>query len=558
LSRCNEDSALPCQGDAGKHCGHINCWPAPVQIADESKRPDGVTAWQYGAKVATNPPARARITLPRWLWGGNPAGLLTESEYRSRPADDGAFYVQTIESYRQQRPDLVRLRTILEPGLGSPRWEDLAHLKERVEIETPRQLAPALERRRLRAEEAGALLDVINHQLLLLYAMPTKDLPVQARYFVEFLNSVRFTEDPERGPFPNAGVHVVEVNPALIHRLKIASVWLRIEQDVRLGSGDAAHIKALSTNDEQAFESSSGLYSGVMMFDAYLSPLLAAGTPGIWAVSVIRSFGSLIFDLGTFISGTDADATEMLHLISTPGANEVTHFPSLSAPAADGAIRWWAERLNLLFGVLSDLSTFTDTSGDYRPAKHLEAMLTIEQIFRRTTSLLVAHRDTNARRALMFTVLDSLEGVRGANFLTMCKLSHAVKVLSELESALPAPAAELLLPAGRRAVKALQSMQDGFFIRRQLGTQAVELQLDGSSVRSLSPEDATARYLKVLRDATHGHGSDRESTKVITDALLAHHDGDIPHDVGLLGYLYLLDVLLHPERVRQRLFRSGR
>jgi hypothetical protein len=42
----------------------------------------------------------------------------------------------------------------------------------------------------------------------------------------------------------------------------MASVWLRIEQDVRLGGGDASHIKALSTNDEQAFESSSGLYSG--------------------------------------------------------------------------------------------------------------------------------------------------------------------------------------------------------------------------------------------------------------------------------------------------------
>jgi hypothetical protein len=158
----------------------------------------------------------------------------------------------------------------------------------------------------------------------------------------------------------------------------------------------------------------------------------------------------------------------------------------------------------------------------------------------------------------MFTVLDSLEGVRGGNFLMMCKLSHATKVLAELESSLPSPAAEVLLPAARRAVEALGTMQDGFFIRRQLGTREVELQLKGSSVRFLSLEEATARYLKVLRDATHGHGSDKESAKAMTDALLAHHDGDIPHDVGLLGYLYLLEVLMHPERVRQRLYRSGR
>jgi hypothetical protein len=86
----------------------------------------------------------------------------------------------------------------------------------------------------------------------------------------------------------------------------------------------------------------------------------------------------------------------------------------------------------------------------------------------------------------------------------------------------------------------------------------VDLQLRGSSVRSLSVEEAVARYLKLLRDATHGHGSDKESSKATTDALLAHHDGHIPHDIGLLGYLYLLDLLMHPDRVRLRLYRGGR
>src|SRR5659263_307329 len=103
--------------------------------------------------------------------------------------------------------------------------------------------------------------------------------------------------------------------------------------------------------------------------------------------------------------------------------------------------------------------------------------------------MLVAHRDTNARRALLFTILDSLEGVRGTNLLTMCNLGHATKVLTALETSMPAEAAEILLPAARRAVNALRAMQDGFFIRRQLETERVDLQLDGGSVRSLSVED---------------------------------------------------------------------
>lgn len=101
-------------------------------------------------------------------------------------------------------------------------------------------------------------------------------------------------------------------------------------------------------------------------------------------------------------------------------------------------------------------------------------------------------------------------------------------------------------------------MQDGFFIRKQLGTSSLELQLGGSRVERISPEDGVARYLKVLRDATHGHGSNKASKGPMTDALLAHHDGHVPHDIGLLAYLYLLDVLLDPIRLRRTLYRAGR
>lgn len=496
--------------------------------------------------------------MPSWIWGGNPKVLLAESDYHYGRDRGGSFFVQTNESYFRRPPDLVRLRTIAKPGDASPAWDELARLNERVTVAQPKSLGTILERRQRKAEQSGALLDAFNHQALLLYALPIKDLPAQSRQFVDFLRSVRFTGDLGSGPFTNAGVHLIEVNRALVHRLKIASVWLRIEQDARLGGGDVSHIKALNADDDNVFASSSGLYDGVMMFDAYISPLLAAGSPGVWAIDIVRSFGSLIFSLGTFISGTEGDAAEMLQLIRTPGASDIVHFPRLSPSAALGALQWWTEKLNLLFGVLSDLSTFTSEDGDYRAAKHLEALLAIEQIFRRTTSMLVAHRDTNARRALLFTILDSLEGVRGTNLLTMCDLGHAAKVLSGLEASMPADAAEILLPAARRAVDALRAMQDGFFIRRQLATTTVDLQLDGGRVRSLSVEDATARYLKVLRDATHGHGSDREASKAITDALLAHHNGHIPHDVGLLGYLYLLDLLMHPDRVRGRLYRNGK
>lgn len=44
----------------------------------------------------------------------------------------------------------------------------------------------------------------------------------------------------------------------------------------------------------------------------------------------------------------------------------------------------------------------------------------------------------------------------------------------------------------------------------------------------------------------------------LAEILLAHHNGEIPHDLALLGYLYLLDVLIHPRELALRLYGDGR
>jgi hypothetical protein len=138
----------------------------------------------------------------------------------------------------------------------------------------------------------------------------------------------------------------------------------------------------------------------------------------------------------------------------------------------------------------------------------------------------------------------------------MFTLSHAQKVLADLEATVPDGAADILLPMARQAVGSLRRMQDGFFIRRHLKTVDVELRLPDGKIKTLSAEDATAQYLKVLRNATHGHGG-KGKTVDQTAALLAHHDGEVPHDIGLLAYLYLLDMVANPARLRRCFYRSG-
>jgi hypothetical protein len=210
-----------------------------------------------------------------------------------------------------------------------------------------------------------------------------------------------------------------------------------------------------------------------------------------------------------------------------------------------------------MFGVLSDPAVYTNSDHDYMPSKHLHAQLSVEQLFRRTASIQRAHRDTDARRVLLFTTLDTLERVTSRTLTTMCTLSFARRTLKELRKSLSVEVAQLLLPAAERAVEALAALQDGFFLARQSGSTVVDFIDTNGDPAHLSLEDAAAEYVRVLRNATHGHGSNREDAKLRTDALLAHHNGALHHDLALLGYLYLLDLLSHPEKLRRTLWDGG-
>ena len=93
---------------------------------------------------------------------------------------------------------------------------------------------------------------------------------------------------------------------------------------------------------------------------------------------------------------------------------------------------------------------------------------------------------------------------------------------------------------------------------RQSGRNEIDIIDGGQVVSSIKPEPAAAEYIKVLRNATHGFGSNKSNRTGITNTLLAHHNGTVPQDLPLLGYLYLLDVLSRPEIVARSLYQGGK
>jgi hypothetical protein len=463
------------------------------------------------------------------------------------------WQVQTDEAYYQQRPTLITVDHLAGPKCRRPRLEQITHWS-RGEVGTNHydRAIDEVAKRTARAERTGDPVDAFSAWQLHTLVEPSNSLGDLVSSIYKILREGR-GQDPNDLPFGNAGVHVVRRSSALGHRARLISVLLRMKYDRKLAGGDGSHMQDANRAGEIIFASSQHLQDGIVMLDAYLAPLCAALTPAIWCIPVYREFGAIIYSLGQPLSGVRGDAAELLQVLPIQGGTESIEFPTLSPEASSEAIDWWGAKLNDMFRVLFDPVVFADADSNYVPSAHLQAVLTVEQLFRRVNSMQIAQRDINARRVLLFTILDTLERLTGRNLATHCTLTFARKTLGDLQETIPSQAAEVLLPAAVRAVDALEAVQDGFFMQRQLGLAEIDIPLDHGQMRSLGPEAAAAEYIKVLRDATHGHGTNKTGLRSRIDTLLAHHDGALSNDLPLLGYLYLLNILVNPEVLRKNL-----
>lgn len=501
------------------------------------------------------------MPMPQWFWGADPQQFLTEAGLVDRgrsPA--GTWRVQTEESYRRTRPSLVWSEDLAGPGCASERIDRLGDLSTEAgdidHIEPNEDVSRGLDQLRRRAEaERTPVAGLAVNQIVMALA-PGPELPRAAREVWEDLRTVRLLEHETGLAFPHAGVHVVRRSPAFVHRVHLPLVLHRLHHDPELAQGDLRYVQQQLDMGRPVFESSRQLLDGLLVFDCYVGPLLGALSPFIWAIPAWRGLGVVIHSLGTTMAGTLGAAAEPLQLLRQVGSDEDGLAPPLAPDAAPAALGWWSRALNALFGVLSDPAVFTTPTAAYRPSEHLQALLTVEQLFRRVSSIQTSWRDTHARRVLLFTVLDTLERLTGRDIETLCSLRKAERIMHRLRTDLPTAAQTLLLPGAERAIAALRQLQDGFILRDP-ATGAVEIRHEHSGAETLPPDKAAAIYVKMLRNATHGHGSDRAHVRARTDALLAHHNGFVPHDLALLGYLHLLDVLNRPDDLRRTLRRGG-
>ncbi|MGH3628738.1 MAG: hypothetical protein ACRDRL_15055 [Sciscionella sp.] len=504
-------------------------------------------------------PVDATTTVPAWLCDGNPAQFLRDAKLHAveLARGSGQWRIRTTERYTRSQPSLVLVDALTTPQQIRRRLAQLA-----AEQPVPGRFQVDFTQRWNHATQAtdddsqldqNARFDAVT-ELLSLSQGRTHLAPPDA--LVDTVVEIQDVLTSRIGP--TTGVYVVRPTRALLHRAQFPLVLLRQAHDPQLRTGNAgAALRQANAQGQLIFNSSRHLFRGIFLLDPYLGPLLAALSPAVWAFSAPRGLGTIVYTLGRPVRGTRGEPAEPLHMLFPSGGWHSLPLPMPSDNAGHAAISWWTSQLNELFGVLTDLAVFTDTTGQYHPTKHLQGLLTAEQLFCRVHSILVAHRDSDARRTLLFAALDALTALTGRDLVYHCKLDSARKTIQQLRDLMQSEAAEVLLPTAERAATALEQLQSGFFLGRHASGNQVTLFYEDGTTSQLGADQATAHYLGVLRNGTHGFTARKGNIQQI-NALLVHHDGDIPQDLALLAYLYLLDVLAHPDILRGALYRRGR
>ncbi|MCO7220837.1 hypothetical protein [Klenkia sp. PcliD-1-E] len=507
------------------------------------------------------------IRLPEWIWGGDLVGLLESAslQHRKRPVGtEGVQHsVTTNERYHGYfTPGFVSQFRVLGVAADDEVERLLRADRSSSNIVTSDVLdAQRIEEAMFDEQEYSGGRYGITRRMALIQLRTggavRDQLLETVRGARQALVDVQLT-NTEESAFPDAEVYAVVRSAALAMRYKMPSIHLRLEHDPGLFQRGPQALAPEQGSDGRyvaVFGSSQGLVDGVYIFECYLSPLWGSLAPFVWAFPAHRGEITLIYSFGRALAGVDGLPAEPLQAINFRGASQTVDTPDVSPAATQAAITWWTQKLDNILSVVSDPALHTDKDGNYLPSKHLNSMLSMEQLFRRVAAVQRGHKDKDARRLAFFSVLDTLQRLTGRDITMLSRRSYANKVLTQLETAIPDHAQQILLPACYRAIRALDELQKGFFLTRQTGMQTIKYVSDKGQERELTLTEATAQYVKLLRNATHGFGDITERNR--SEVLLAHHDGVIPDDLAFLAWLYLLDLLNNTDRLQFSLWAGG-
>jgi hypothetical protein len=490
------------------------------------------------------------LTVPGVLFGGEPRGFIEYLGLQGRPLGNDRGTV---------KPNANRM-FVSHHGLADDtefvnRFDHLVQVRlDNSHLSDPTLIARFAELDQQLVERMAGKSDIAatfhSIQFDLLKCATHQDLIAVVEQACTHLGAIPL-ESTGEPLFTHLSAHLVIATDLLIRRIRLPAVLFRFDQDP-----DAVGTIAGIGGEGGYFASSSNWFQDVISASHYFGPLLGCLSPAFWCLPAGRPPATVLYSLGTSIAGHRHSPMEPMQLLPGAGRDEPVPGHDLAPTSCRIAIIWWTNRLNQMFGYLCDPTVFSNKHGIYDPYEHQHWLLTFGQIFSLTTALQTSGRNHAVQRALMNTLLDTFaDRVIDRRFAQLCTYNTAKAAADRVRTKMPPMVAAILMPLADRAVDSLRRVQDGFFLRQQRGDNNVIVHIPGSDRgHHKEPPTAAAMLLKLYRNATHGFGGMRQpetEEDLIAERILSHHTGEIPDDLVFLPYLYLLDVLCHPDKVRE-------
>ncbi|MCW2900859.1 MAG: hypothetical protein JWO67_3124 [Streptosporangiaceae bacterium] len=477
---------------------------------------------------------------PDWITVDPPAAVIPRRDelaalagWEIRNSAD-RWRIRTRESYLQQRPTLLTTRWI-----GSAGFEHLTSLPAQPpEVSAQPSILIDAALPGLQSDDNMPSL-VAEFQLLFLRT-PTHELPRAMK---------RFFDRRATAKMPGSELLTVDVAPELSGRYTAAK-FLLTAQVAPSQLTEGTHLPA-----GQALATSYAL--GAQVFTA---PALLALAPYVYGVPGVRARAAAVWLFGQAVPGLQWPGSNLVEALGTsddrftgPRQRNNRTPPAATPEQLKQFVTWWVGQVNKILAVASEPLNFPDASGMYDPLRHWQFLASIERLFRDVAEVLVhtEHNET-ARLRAAYDALDTLHGMGRGGFDALVRPSRAAKALRRLEQDLGPSIAAVALPACRRAVTAMDAVKDGFIRTSRHYTPNGLADLPGKTGPVTKTwDEATALYLRRDRNSAHSFLGLEDWEK----ALVFSHDGRLPRDVAGLAFLYLLDLIAHPEHLATQLRR---
>lgn len=461
---------------------------------------------------------------------------------------DGELSICALENFSKQRPNLLVLKPLFADGFEHSRavaevasW---GHDDLYTRLVDPARIGAEVERLTGSGSREGGW---AAHALLCQSTAP-REMPMYLRDAHASLSR------PEL--FPNLSMWALRDSDVGGYRAQVVRSLILAEHH----PDEVERVK----RGALAIEMASGLGANRLGLPRRerLGPLLACAAPWILGFASDRIGGSIVFMLGKLefgrtSIGPSGDLIDQLHSDVFAALEHTARAqPSFDASDAVAALKWWTDGLNALMAVEHDPATHR-REGFYDPVRHLAMTLTIDRLVAVVQQITISDRRSDlVRKMLFFDALDILEGLlRGHDFGHLTSPRHARAELQELEAVMPSGVRRVLLPRCQRAVDALESVQDGYWLPSTRSSDGTRL--TGPSAQPLSTSAATTKALRLIRNGHHGYVSAKFHSDSDDRALLTVHDGRIPDGLPDLAFFHLVRMiafsdLLDPQRLRAR------